>query len=260
MRFVSLGSGSSGNAFLLETQDQRILFDCGVGVRAIHRALVESDLPLTIMISHEHTDHVRSLASVLKKRDCQVIATGGTLAAIGRKPGWQVVKCGSRVSSGGVTVSFIPVSHDAAEPAGFLIEAGEAQIALLTDLGSPSSDVLDAVASSDVVVLESNYDEGMLRRGRYPAHLKRRIRSAFGHLSNDDCAATLSQAVRSDATGVWLCHLSHNNNTPEAAEAATWAAFRAAGKAIPVTAMARFEETIVLPFERPARQSSLFSV
>lgn len=258
MRFASLGSGSSGNAFLLETQDQRILFDCGVSVRAIHRALAESDLPLTIMLSHEHVDHVRSLASTLKKRDCQVIGTHGTLASIGRQSTWQLVTCGARFQTGDISVTFVPVSHDAAEPAGFLIETGNTTMALLTDLGSTSQDVLDAVAASDIVVLESNYDEAMLRRGRYPAHLKRRIRSASGHLSNDDCAATLAHAMRSDAVGVWLCHLSHNNNTPEAAEATSRAAFRAAGKDIPVTAMARFEETLVLPFEPPARQRSLF--
>lgn len=260
MRFTSLGSGSSGNAFLLETDEQRILFDCGVGVRALYKALASSDLPLTIMVSHEHGDHVRSLSSVVKKHACRVVATNGTFSAIGREAGWQSIRHGETLSTGNVSVTFVPVSHDAAEPAGFLIQAQGSTLALLTDLGAVSPAVLDVVRAADVVVLESNYDEGMLRRGRYPAHLKRRIRSELGHLSNDDCAATAVEAVRHDAMGIWLCHLSHNNNAPEVAEMTTREALRASGKDIPVTAMARFDETIVLPFIPPPRQNPLFQI
>jgi phosphoribosyl 1,2-cyclic phosphodiesterase len=258
VKLTSLGSGSSGNAFLLEDHEQRVLIDCGVGVRAIQRSLAGSDLPITMVISHEHIDHVRAMASVLKSHPCNVIATEGTLGAIGRQANWKSASIGERVQIGSTSISFVHVSHDAAEPCGFLIETPDLTASILTDLGNVTLDVLDAVAESNVIVLESNYDEGMLRKSRYPAHLKRRIRGTRGHLSNDDCAATLAEVASADTLGIWLCHLSHNNNTPEAAVYASTDALRRAGKDIPVTALARFDETRILPFRSPARQGQLF--
>ena len=100
MRLTSLGSGSSGNAFLLELPEQRILIDCGVGVRTLQRSLGASDLPLTVLISHEHSDHVRSMSSVLKNQACDVVATEGTLLAIGRQETWKSVRTGERLEAG----------------------------------------------------------------------------------------------------------------------------------------------------------------
>jgi phosphoribosyl 1,2-cyclic phosphodiesterase len=134
------------------------------------------------------------------------------------------------------------------------------KIAVLTDLGCVNREVLDILSASDIAVLESNYDEGMLSRGTYPAHLKRRIRSAVGHLSNEDCASTLVQAAPHDLTAIWLCHLSHNNNTPEAAVLTTTEALRSSGKDIPVAALARLDTTEILPYVSPPRQKNLFEV
>lgn len=256
MRLTSLGSGSSGNAFLLESDDQRILFDCGIGARPLHAALAGSDLPLTVVISHEHIDHIRSLSSVLKRHACQVVATAGTLSVIGKQDGWTTVRAGDRVQFGSVSVTFVDVSHDAIEPCGFFIESSDTRLSLLTDLGSVTPEILDVVASSDVAILESNYDEKLLRSGPYPAHLKRRIRSAKGHLSNDDCAATLVESARHDMLGIWLCHLSHNNNTAESAVATSTSALQATGKPIPVTALPRFDPMPILPAVLPPRQAT----
>lgn len=260
MKLVSLGSGSSGNAFLLEEDDQTILFDCGVGARAIQKALLGRKAPSTVVLSHEHSDHVKSLTSVLRRHSCQVVATSGTLGAIGREQGWRVVTPGSRVDLGGVSVSFVGVSHDAAEPSGFVVEAAGMKIAIVTDLGVVNTSVLDALSAADVVVLESNYDDGMLRRGRYPAHLKRRIRSEVGHLSNEDCAAALVHALTPRTKAVWLSHLSHNNNTPTAAVSTVAEALLSAGKDVPVAALARFETSQILPYTVPPRQGLLFEV
>lgn len=256
MKLTSLGSGSSGNAFLLETDDQRILLDCGVGARPIQAALSKSNLPLTVLISHEHSDHVRSLSSVLRRHACQVVATNGTFTAIGKQDGWTTVRAGDRLQFGSVSVTFVDVSHDANEPCGFFIENENIRLSLLTDLGAVTPEILDIVASSDIAVLESNYDEQLLRRGPYPAHLKRRIRSATGHLSNDDCAATLADSARHDMQGIWLCHLSHNNNTAESAVSTSTGALRASGKSIPVTALPRFDAMPILPAALPPRQAS----
>lgn len=258
MKLTSLGSGSSGNAFLVETDEHSLLLDCGVGARTIYRALAGKIAPSTVVVSHEHSDHIRALQSVVKRYGCEVVATAGTLGAIGREAGWRTVRAGARIEVDSLAVSFIGVSHDAAEPCGFFLESPNVKVALVTDLGCMNSDVLGAISAADVVVLESNYDEVMLSRGRYPAHLKRRIRSAVGHLSNDDCAAALAEATSRDTLAVWLSHLSHNNNTPEAAVATSTEALLAAGKQIPVAALARFESTQILPYVAPPRQANLF--
>lgn len=260
MKLISLGSGSSGNAFLLQTEEQTILLDCGVGARTIQKALLGCAAPSTVVLSHEHSDHVKSLKSVLRRHACEVVATPGTLKAIGHEAGWHTVQPGSRLEFGSVSISLVGVSHDAAEPCGFLLESAELKIAILTDLGVVNSDVLDAISAADLVVLESNYDEGMLRRGHYPAHLKRRIRSEVGHLSNEDCAAALVHSLTSKTRAVWLSHLSHNNNTPVAAVATVTEALLSAGKDVPVTALARFETSQILPYIAPSRQVPLFDV
>lgn len=260
MRLVSLGSGSSGNAFLLETDDRTILFDCGVGARTIQKALAGCRAPSTVVLSHEHTDHVKALPSVCRRHSCEVIATAGTLGAIGREPSWQVVGAGKRIELSSVAVTFVGVSHDAADPCGFFIETPALKIAILTDLGVINTDVLDVLGAADVVVLESNYDEAMLRHGRYPAHLKRRIRSEVGHLSNEDCAAALVHVLTPRTTAVWLSHLSHNNNSPDVAVATASEALLAAGNTTPVAALARFEETQILPYVSPPRQTGLFDL
>lgn len=260
MRLTSLGSGSSGNAFLLQSQEATVLLDCGVGVRAINKALAACDPLSAVLISHEHGDHVRSLSRVLSKHTCEVVASPGTFGAIGRPEGARLMRAGERFEIGALTISFIGVSHDAAEPCGFFVESQDTSIAILTDLGCVESQILDALASADAVVLEANYDEMMLSLGRYPAHLKRRIRSAIGHLSNEDCAAALAHSVRSTTTGVWLSHLSDKNNTPRVAEATAREALRAAGKDIPVTALSRLEPTTILPFTPPPRQANLFDI
>lgn len=258
MKLASLGSGSSGNAFLLQTDEQSILLDCGVGARTVQKALLNCAAPSSVILSHEHNDHVKSLKNVLRRHGCEVVATRGTLDAIGQETGWRTAQAGSRIQFGSVGISFIGVSHDAAEPCGFLIESAELRIAILTDLGMVNADVLDAISAADVIVLESNYDESMLRHGRYPAHLKRRIRSEVGHLSNDDCAAALVHALTSRTRGIWLSHLSHNNNTPHVAVATVTEALLSTGKNVPVTALARFETSLILPCRAPSRQVSLF--
>jgi phosphoribosyl 1,2-cyclic phosphodiesterase len=260
VKLTSLGSGSSGNAFLLQTDEQTILLDCGVGARTIQKVLLGCTAPSTVILSHEHSDHVKSLKSVLRRHACEVVATPGTLGAIGHEAGWRNAQTGSRLDFGSVSISFVGVSHDAAEPCGFLLESADLRIAIVTDLGVVNTDVLDAISAADFVVLESNYDEGMLRSSHYPAHLKRRIRSEVGHLSNEDCAAALVHSLTSKTRAVWLSHLSHNNNTPVAAVATVREALMASGKDVPVTALARFDTSQILPYSAPPRQVSLFDV
>lgn len=244
MRVFSLGSGSSGNAFLVETSDAAFLIDCGVGVRVIRKALQDLDLNgglAAVFLSHEHIDHVRALSSLLRTERCPIFATAGTLAAIGTPPRGTSTLCGSATTLGSARITMVTVPHDGAEPCGFVVEADGRTLAVFTDLGRPTTEVSDAIQDADYIVLESNYDEAMLRRSRYPPHLKSRIRGPGGHLSNDDCAGLLVDALARRARGVWLAHLSENNNLPSVAEAATRTALASSGRGLSVVALPRFD-------------------
>jgi phosphoribosyl 1,2-cyclic phosphodiesterase len=262
MRFVSFGSGSSGNAFLLDTGDARILIDCGIGVRRLRQGLGEmgaaGELD-AILISHEHIDHVRGLQSLLRYEGCPVYASNGTFNAIGRRAGWVPLRGGTRLSIAGLDVTPVDVSHDALEPCGFFIDAGTERVALFTDLGEPNQPVRDAVAEATLVVLEANYCETMLRRSDYPPYLKQRIRSRFGHLSNDDCGTTLVEALTPSARAIWLAHLSENNNAPETATATVWTQLTSRGIGIPVQALPRHDtaDLLALPAAERSWQTSL---
>lgn len=244
MRVFSLGSGSSGNAFLVDTGHVALLLDCGVGVRAVQSAVRDLDIAdrlAGIVVSHEHIDHVRAVDSTIKRHGIPVVTTRGTYGAMRWTHAGVHHSSGQRYADGSVEVSFIGVSHDAAEPCGFVIEADGMRLALFTDLGHASKEVFDAVASADIVVLESNYDAGMLRRGLYPAHLKRRITGPSGHLSNDDCATILAASASTRTRAIWLAHLSDKNNRPDIAEATAREALALAGLKTPVQALPRFE-------------------
>ncbi len=244
MRFHSFGSGSSGNAFLLDTGETRILFDCGVGIRRLRKALADLQVVSKIdavVISHEHSDHIRSLDALVRYEGCPVFASSGTFQATGKKAGWIEVRAHRSTIIGGVEVTPVPVSHDANEPFGYLIDAGSERVALFTDLGEPSSIVNDAVRESSIVIMESNYCETMLRKSSYPSFLKRRIRSQLGHLSNDDCAATLAEGMTPAVHTVWLAHLSENNNSPETAEHAVMGALSSQGIGMPIRSLPRHD-------------------
>ena len=222
----SLGSGSSGNAFLVTHGEASLLVDCGVGIRTLTRAFRERGLSFgelnAVLVTHEHSDHIRTLPKVLTG-GTPLLATEGTMRRGGLpRERHQVLRAHTPVEVAGITVWPLAVSHDATEPCGFLLDIPDvARIAILTDLGSWHDSLVEYVACSDLIVLEANHDEEMLRRGPYPAHLKRRVTSAVGHLSNRACGMALGQALRTSGHGaqVWLAHLSETNNRPDLAVA-----------------------------------------
>lgn len=239
----SLGSGSSGNAFLVQRGDHSILLDCGVGIRTIVGALRDHGRRLdqidAILLTHEHIDHVRTLPRVLAT-ETPVIATQGTFDMITiADDQWLPITPQRPVEVGAMTIWSLPVAHDAIEPCGFLIEMPETCITIITDLGSWHERLGGAVAASDLVVLEANHDDDMLRRGPYPAHLKRRVASAVGHLSNRDCGAAIAPIVKDGRATpeIWLAHLSETNNRPALAEATVREVLAAGDVVLPVTAL-----------------------
>jgi phosphoribosyl 1,2-cyclic phosphodiesterase len=255
MRVVSLGSGSSGNGFLLDTGDVALLIDCGVAVRACQSAIRDlgvADRLAGIVVSHEHIDHVRAIPSITRKLDIPLITTTGTHGALRTTLRLDRRASGERYHNGSLEVTFIGVSHDAAEPCGFVAEHDGTRVAVFTDLGHVSQSVLEAIASADFVVLEANYDRQMLMNGPYPARLKRRIQGPAGHLGNDDCATALAAAVSARTQAIWLAHLSDKNNQPDIAVGTAREAIALMGYDAPVRALPRFERAEITRV--PARQ------
>lgn len=245
LEVTSLGSGSSGNALLIRTAETTLLIDCGVGVRRLSPALGALGLGLAdidaVVISHEHGDHIRELPRFITAGK-PVISTWGTALASRVSPHERLECLSSRpIQFDGIEIVAIPVTHDAAEPCGFLVRTHAGAVTVLTDLGTATGAAAEAIAESQLVVLEANHDEAMLRRGPYPPHLQRRILSDAGHLSNIDCGELLATALRGSRhlPTVWLAHLSETNNRPHLARQTVARRLAACGMALDIQALPR---------------------
>lgn len=217
---TSIGSGSRGNALLVQTPRSTILVDCGVGIRRLGSALRERGIGLgeisCLLLTHEHGDHIRELPRVAAT-SAPIMATPGSAAASGVGHGrCQVITPDQTVTAGDCDVTAILVRHDASEPCGYRIDTPDGVVTVLTDLGSVTGGVVEAVAEADLVIIEANHDEGVLKRGPYPRHLQRRILSDVGHLSNHAAAELLVEALNQSTRipEIWLAHLSETNNRP----------------------------------------------
>lgn len=241
----SLGSGSSGNAFFVAHGATAVLIDCGVPYRQLAAAARRGGRHLDaldgLLLTHEHIDHVRSLPYVIAG-GMPVVATPGTARMARVRSAQHVPAAADRpVIIGDLTIWALPVRHDALEPCGYLIETPSGNVTVLTDLGSWDDALVDAIRHSDLVVLEANHDEEMLRRGPYPPHLKRRVASDVGHLANATCGQALVAACaggRATPT-VWLAHLSATNNRPETAETTVQAELARCDLTLDITALPR---------------------
>ena len=229
VRVSALASGSSGNAFLVEAAGTKLLFDAGLNSARLEyymrlRGTFASQLA-ALFVSHEHIDHLRGAGMLARRYKLPVVATEGTFLAgaeqFGPLPDKVVQPLGREVTVGDVTVRSFAVSHDAAETAGFWIEAAGYNIVLCTDLGCETNSIREALEAADLLVLEANHDVQRLWRGPYHPALKKRVASPYGHLANADTARLISELAR-DARPrtIWLAHLSAVNNTPALALAA----------------------------------------
>jgi phosphoribosyl 1,2-cyclic phosphodiesterase len=242
LQLFILASGSRANAMLISDGSHRIMVDCGLGVRSMGQALSNAgtrpDQLSGVFLTHEHTDHVRGLASLLARTHTPVFASAGTLNAVeymvpARCP--MTAMNHAAVDAGGFTVRALTVPHDAAEPVAYHIEIGSHRITVATDLGEVPPELEQAIKASHCVVLESNHDEQMLLSGSYPDILKQRIRSATGHLSNHQTAETLQHCLHDDLRTVILAHLSDENNDPELARACSARVLAGTGTSLHVT-------------------------
>jgi len=239
LRFSPLFSGSSGNAMYAGCDAGHLLVDAGVSGAKIETELRKIGvMPGNldgILVTHEHIDHIRGVGVLSRKYDLPVYATPGTWAAMEEKTGEialknvRVFRQDEDFYIGGMNVQSFPIPHDAAEPVGYTIALSGARLSVATDIGHIQDGWLKAVAGSDAVVLESNYDPDMLKAGRYPYDLKRRILGRKGHLANEDAGRAAIELVARGMRQLVLGHLSQENNFPELAEKSCVSALRAAG-------------------------------
>lgn len=241
IRFAALGSGSRGNAWLVEAGGTRVLLDCGFALRETSARLgrlgVRAEDLDGILVTHEHGDHVGGVARLAKRYRLPVWLTHGTHAAM-RERGFAELDCRvidshAELVIGDLLVRPFPVPHDAREPVQFVFSDGARCLGILTDVGSLTPCILDHLSPCDALVLEANHDAELLRASRYPESLKRRIAGRFGHLENTVSAELLQGiSVRRDGLGhlqhVVAAHLSEENNRPELARAALAAVLGAA--------------------------------
>jgi len=225
MKLWILGSGSSGNAILIECDETRILIDCGFGTRILAGRLKTIGVdPKSIdacLVTHEHTDHVKGAGGAARRWGWDVYATKGTAKAreLAKTTSLHTFKPGDTLEFAGMTVLTTAIPHDAREPAGFVVTSRStgARAGLFYDIGHVSRAIANACASLDILVLESNYDEDMLINGPYPRWLQARIASRVGHLSNRDAGVFARATVTRDVNHVVLAHLSEQNNSPRVA-------------------------------------------
>ena len=238
-RFCSLFSSSSGNSTFISSASTSILIDAGVSARRMVKALSEREIdPKTIggiFITHEHTDHINAVRILASNNGIPVYATKGTLEALnengvlnGKFPVNVMPEEGTEV--GDLFIKSFKTPHDSSESCGYTIMMPDGQkVSVATDIGHMTEEIMNNLKGSSLVMLESNHDEGMLRNGPYPYYLKRRILSDVGHLSNNACAETVTELLKSGTSRFFLGHLSRENNFPDLAYQTSLAALKTIG-------------------------------
>ena len=228
LKFYSFSSSSSGNCYLIKSESTALLVDAGISGKKIIESLDETETPLDhikgVLVTHEHVDHVKSIR-VLSKKLCEakVYANNKT---------WSKIDCvleeekmASFVTNeafeiGDIKVKPFRISHDAIEPVGFTFTCQDKQLSIVTDTGYVTEEIHNHVKDADLLVLESNHDENMLKMGRYPWTVKQRILGKEGHLSNEtagECLCRILKEGEEKSRQILLAHLSSENNFPQLA-------------------------------------------
>jgi phosphoribosyl 1,2-cyclic phosphodiesterase len=231
VRFASLGSGSEGNALLVEVQSgattTRVLLDCGFSAKEVERRLARLGSSVealdAILITHEHSDHIGSALTLARKWSIPLYMSWGTARAVGADEAdvdLHVMWGDEAVAIGDVSVLPYTVPHDAREPLQYVLSDGAGRLGVLTDVGTSTPHISAVLSGCDALVLECNHDVRMLAASRYPQSLKARIGGNHGHLNNEAAAEILASLDRSRLRHLVAAHLSQQNNSPELARAA----------------------------------------
>lgn len=227
MRLIILGSGSSGNALYLESGETRVLVDAGLSGKETARRMTQVGLDLTrlnaILLTHEHTDHVKGAQVISRTVGARVFVSDTTRAECRFPRGGAGIRWGESVSSGEAfqigSLDFHPftIPHDGVDTFAFTVESGGVKIGIVTDLGYITQLVAERLRGCDLVVIESNHDREMLKVGPYPWSLKQRIASRLGHLSNEETGRWIREDFDGRAHRLVLAHISKHCNHPEIA-------------------------------------------
>lgn len=214
LKFCSLYSGSSGNSLLVQSNNTKILVDCGTSAKKIVTALEGLDIDITdidaILVTHEHSDHIQSLGTVSKKYDIPVFANFETWNAMPTQrekidnKNRNFFENEKEFQIGNLQIFPFSTPHDAANPCGFSIANGHKKLSIATDLGHMEQNIFENLKGSSFILLESNYEPEILKMSPYPYSLKQRIAGPHGHLSNNDAGQTISNLMYKDLKEVML--------------------------------------------------------
>jgi phosphoribosyl 1,2-cyclic phosphodiesterase len=224
-RFCMLASGSSGNACYIETTRSRILVDAGLSGREIVRRMdligIEAETLNAIFLTHEHQDHIKGAGPLSRRFGLPVYLSEGTLKGgkgiLGKLQNPVLMNAGEKICINDITVETFTKCHDASDPLGLVVRSNGRKLGVATDLGRSTAVVEEHLKGCEALVMEFNHDPVMLEEGPYPLELKRRIKGAEGHLSNDQAGNLLASVGHENLRHLVLAHLSEINNRPEKA-------------------------------------------
>jgi len=228
VKICLLTSGSIGNAIVIEGEQESILIDCGISYKKFSELISRTSLDerkiKNILVTHEHADHIKGVGVVSRRLNLQVWGTFGTTEVIYEKgilkeadlPVRAVEKY-QAFEIGGFTITAFPLSHDAIDPVGYMVEQNGKKVVCLTDTGYVSREVMEFVKGADMYMMEMNHNVEMLHMSERPWPLKQRILGDYGHLSNEDGAYVFSKLIGENTRHVFLSHISQEANLPDLA-------------------------------------------
>ncbi|HOO84965.1 MAG TPA: MBL fold metallo-hydrolase [Prolixibacteraceae bacterium] len=247
----ALASGSNGNCYYIGNENEAILVDAGISCKQILQRMNNRELDTTklkaVFITHEHADHVRGARVLSKKLNLPIFYTYGTwnnTHKSSRSPYYKFIHIDQALTLGAFTIHAFAKNHDAGEPCSYRIEIENKSVGVMTDIGSVCNNVIEHLQKCNVVFLESNYDEQMLWDGPYPWHLKKRIASDVGHLSNLQALNLVNTYANGELKTIFLSHLSGENNTPAIASNA----FKPLNEKYKIIETSRHEASVIFSF------------
>jgi|SRR5574344_14767 phosphoribosyl 1,2-cyclic phosphodiesterase len=242
LKFISFGSGSSGNCYYLFTENNGILIDTGIGIRTLKKYFKDRSLNIedvnNILITHDHADHIKSVGSISYEYGLSVYATHKVHTGITRSYCVQrkiqdehikLIEKGAKFQLGDFSITSFGVPHDSSDNVGYRIEVDNVVFCLMTDAGHVTEEMCQYISDSNYLVIEANHDIEMLKNGNYPQYLKDRISGPDGHLCNTDCGTAIAENMTEKLHHIWLCHLSEENNHPELARKTVESTLRSYG-------------------------------
>ncbi|MBR5393939.1 MAG: MBL fold metallo-hydrolase [Bacteroidaceae bacterium] len=243
MKFISLGSGSSGNCYLLQSGETSIMLDAGISMRLLKKYLKDFDISLendvaAVFVTHDHADHIKSVGSIACEYGKTIYATRLVHEGIACNRCLKItvpancmayLEKGTTVEVGNFRITSFDVPHDSHDCVGYVVEADGVRFCLITDVGHVTDTIREQVGLANYLVLESNHDVNMLLMGKYSPYLKERISGDEGHLNNEQAAMLLAEYATPQLRHVWLCHLSEENNHPVLARKTAEAVLRQHG-------------------------------